>query len=154
MSKKNLLNIGDIIISEKFAFGYYDSEDRKLITIDGTTTKHPVTFYVNEEERIATAAKSGKVPSKTRTVDLGAYDQSRRKAKFVVESANMQGGGTGHGPGDVYPDGWHVQARRLNNNGTYDPKGEVIRFYMSGCFTCIIDKSDVKVVGKMQMWFV
>jgi len=151
---KDLPNIGDIITSEKFAFGYYEGEDKGLITIDGTTTKRLVTFYVKEEERVTTAAKSGKVPPKTRTENLGAYDQGRGKSKFVVESANMQGGGTGHGPGDTYPDGWHVQARRLDENGTYDPNGEVICFYMSGCFTCMVDPINVKVVGKMQMRFV
>ncbi len=150
----NLPNIGDIITSEKFAFGYYENEDKALITIDGTTTKRPVTSFVSEEERVATAAKSGKIPSKTKTVDLGAYDQGRAKAKFVVESANMQGGGTGHGPGDVYPDGWHVRARQLDDKGAYDPNGEVIQFYMSGCFTCMVDPNDVKVVGEMQMRFV
>lgn len=155
MVTKNLPDVGDIITSSKFAYGYYERENKKLITIDGRTTKHPVTFYVSEDERLALAAKSGKVPPKTRTVELGAHDVSRAKAKFVVEAANMQGGGsTGHGPGDVYPDGWHVRARRLDNNGTYDPNGEVIQFYMSGCFTCMVEPKDVQVVGKMQLRFV
>ena len=154
MATKNLPNVGDIITSPKFAYGYYGREDKQLITVDGTTTKHPVTFHVNEDERVAAAAKSGKVPSKTRIVELGAHDPSRAKAKFVVEVANIQGGGTGHGSGDVYPDGWHVQARRLNDDGTYNPNGEIIRFYMSGCFTCMVKPKDVQVVGKMQMRFV
>lgn len=154
MATKNLPDVGDIITSSKFAYGYYEREDKKLITIDGTTKKHPVTSYVNEDERVSLAAKSGKVPPKTRTVELGAYDVSRAKAKFVVEKANMQGGGTGHGPGDVYPDGWHVVARRLNDNGTYDQNGELIQFYMSGCFICMVEPKNVRIVGKMQLRFV
>lgn len=150
---ENLPNVGDVITSLKFAFGYYD-EDEKSITVDGATKKYPVMSYVSEDERVALAARSGKVSSKTRTVDLGAHDLSRATAKFVVEAANMQGGGTGHGPCDVYPDGWHVRARRLNKDGSYDPKGEVICFYMSGCFTCMIEPKDVQIVGKMQMRFI
>ncbi len=154
MKAKNLPDKGDIIVSSKFVFGYYNDEDKKFITVDGTTKKYPVTSYVDEDERLAVAAKSGRVPSKMRTVELGAYDSSRATAKFVVEEANMQGGGTGHGPGDIYPDGWHVQARRLNKDGSYNPKGEVICFYMSGCFTCMVEPKDLQVVGKMQMRFV
>ena len=154
MKTKNLPNKGDIIVSSKFAFGYYNNEDKKFITVDCTTKKYPVTFYVDEDERLAVAAKSGRVPPKMRTVELGAYDSSRATAKFVVEEANMQGGGTGHGPDDIYPDGWHVKARRLNKDGSYNPKGEAICFYMSGCFTCMVKPKDLQVVGKMQMRFV
>lgn len=150
MTTKNLPNMGDIITSPKFAFGYYDDEDKKFITVDGTTTERPVTYFVGEDGRVALAAQSGKIPPKKRTVELGANDPSRATAKFVVETANMQGGS--HGFGDDYPDGWHVRARRLSEDGSYDPKGEVIRFYMSGGFTCVVN--DVKIVGKMQMRFV
>ena len=153
MATKNLPNVGDIIVSSKFAYGYYEGEDKKFIIIDGATTKHPVTSYISEDERVAAAAKSGKIPSKTRTVELGAHDPSRAEAKFVIEAANMEGGGTGHGPGDVYPDDWHVKARRLNDDGTYNPNGEVIQFFMGGCFAYMIDLKDVQVVGKMQMRF-
>lgn len=156
MTAKNLPKMGDIITSPKFAFGYYNNEDKKLIVIDGKTEKHPVTVrcYESEDERVAAAAKSGKIPPKTRTVELGAYDSSRATAKFVVEVADMRGGGTGHGPGDIFPDGWYVRARRLNKDESYNPKGEVIYFYMSGCFTCMVEQKDVQVVGKMQMQFV
>lgn len=72
--------------------------------------------------------------------------------KYVVEETKMCGGGTGHGPFDIYPDGWHVTARRLNNDGTYDPHGLTKKFYMSGCFTNMI--TEVEVVGKMKRTFV
>ncbi len=153
MPTKKLPNTGDVITSSKFAFGYYERKGKNLVTVDGETTKYPVEYYVSEDRRVAAAAKSGKVPPKTRTVELGAYDSSRAKAKFVVETARMQGGGI-VSPGDGYPDGWHVQARRLNDDGTYNPRGEVIQFYMSGCFTYMVEPKDVKVVGKMQMRFV
>jgi hypothetical protein len=90
-------------------------------------------------------------------VEVGCYesegkvDPTRAKAKFVVERAELEGGGTAHGPYDVYPDGWHITARRLFKNGKYNPKGEVIDFYMTGCFNYMIEK--VKIVDKMQMCF-
>lgn len=68
---------------------------------------------------------------------------------FVVEEAQMGGGGTAHGPHDVYPDAWQVKARALRKNGKYDPKGKIREFnQMTTCFTNIID--EVEVVGKMK----
>lgn len=154
MATKSLPNIGDVITSCAFAYGHYEREDKKLIAVDGTTTKHPVTFDMSEDERVSLAAKSGSIPPRTRTIELGAYDQSRANAKFVVETANMQGGGIGQGAGDVYPDGWYIRARRLNHDGTYDQNNEIIGFYMSGYFTGMIEPKDVHVLGKMQLQFV
>lgn len=153
MPKDKLPQIGDIIASPKFAYGYYDGEDKKIVSIDGQTKKQPVTFTIGEDERVAEAARTGKIPPKTRRVDLGAYDKSRGGAKFVVENAALEGGGTGHGPFDVYPDGWHVTARRLKKDGTYDPSGECITFYMTGSFTIMVDSKDLRIVGKMERSF-
>lgn len=153
METENLPNVGDVITSKKFAFGYYD-EQRTVITVDGTTTSHPVTSFLDNDERLELAATSGQIPPEKETVEFGAYDPSRAKAKFVVEEAGMQGGGhSGRGDGD-YPDGWHVKARRLNNDDSYDPNGEVICFYMSGCFNGVIKPTNVRVVGKMRLHFV
>ena len=153
MPVKKLPNVGDVIKSKKFAFGYYD-EQRTTITVDGSTKKHPVTSYMDEKKRLAIAAKSGQIPPAKITVELGAYERSRAYAMFVVEEAGMQGGGSsGHGDGD-YPDGWHVKARRLTEMGDYDPNGELICFYMSGCFDCVIALKDVRIVGRMRQIFI
>jgi len=124
MAEKDFLEVGDVIKSRKFAFGDSDEED-------------------NEEEKIIFVDGETKED----------YDQSRGQAKFVVEEAQMEGGGTGMGPGDVYPDGWAVYARRLHDDGTYDPKGEVIMFYMSGCFNNMVYMEDIEIVGKMKRQF-
>lgn len=150
---KYLPTVGDVITSQKFAYGYYENEERKVATIDGKTTKRSVPFPLSEDERVAIAAKTGEVPPKKRNVELGAHDPSRASAKFVVESAKMDGGGGGQG-GETYPDGWYVQARRLNEDGTYNPNGEAIRFYMTGGFTCFVEPAQVQIVGEMQMRFV
>lgn len=151
---ETLPQVGDVIESPKFAYGYFETADRTIVTVDGETTEHLVGFTRSEEERVQIASKIGTAPSKTDVIDLGAYDPSRGTARFVVENARMQGGGFGHGPHDIYPDGWHVKARRLTEDGTYDPNGELIHFYMTGAFTCLIEAEDVRIVGRMQQQFV
>ena len=151
--KTNKANIGDIINSEKFAFGYYDGaydsrgymhpDKNKAITIDGKTENYPMGYY---------NSKNRSWDREVLSVDLGAYNKSRAKANFVVEKTAMTGGGTGHGPNDVYPNGWHIVARRLSKDNSYNPLGELITFYQSGCFTCMVE--EVNVVGKMQPMFV
>jgi hypothetical protein len=71
--------------------------------------------------------------------------------RFVVERAVKDGGGTGMGPHDVYPDGHHVTARRLKDQRTYDPDGLAIDFYQSGCF--INEIGAVSKLGKMKLTF-
>lgn len=95
--------------------------------------------------------------------NYGAYSVGEgnriRKIKetdcFVVEEAKMGGGGTGHGPQDVYPDAWQVTARRLyepcglQEFGTYDPRGLVIKFNQrTNCYHFTIN--EVTVLGKMK----
>jgi len=68
--------------------------------------------------------------------------------KYVVIDTAFDGGGTGHGPHDIFPNGHHVWAKPLKNDLTYDPQARTIDFYQSGCFNGMIPK--VKVIGKMQ----
>ncbi|MCK4799700.1 hypothetical protein KAS31_01865 [Candidatus Parcubacteria bacterium] len=146
--KEQMPQTGDVIVSPKFAYGYYKSEeDKNIIIVDGKTIEHPVTSRIGEDERVKIAAETGKAPPRNKITELGAYDHSRASAKFVVESAKMQGGDTGR---DAYPDGWHVKARRLAENDSYDPNGELIKFYMSGCFTYMVELEDVEIVSKMK----
>lgn len=144
VTKTKNANLGDIIRSEDFTFGYYDTayDDSKYlvpikdrIIVDGKTKKHIVEF-----RKPGTAWNK---PVEYESIELGAYDPSRGEALFVVETACMQGGGIGHGPNDIYPDGWYIKARRLNENGSYNPNGELISFYQSGCFTCLIPQVDL-----------
>lgn len=99
--------------------------------------------------------------AKGRTLDTPTVGNARddkavvRKAKeapeFVVVKTQMTGGGTGHGPHDVYPDGHEVTIRQLKKDGTYDDKGQEYRFYQSGAFNCMI--TDVAPTRKMKMGF-
>lgn len=65
--------------------------------------------------------------------------------RYAVYKTSYDGGGTGHGPGDVYPSGHHVFAERLD-----DPSVKV-DFYQSGSFTAMLP--DLKAVGKaVRKW--
>jgi hypothetical protein len=153
MNLEKRLQVGDIIKSKQFAFGRYEGvfnkskylvANKELITVDGETRTNPVNFRKPGTEEHTN--------SKYICVDLGAYDESRGNSSFVVEEAKLDGGGTGHGPYDIYPDGWHILARKLGKDETYDPKGQLIQFYQDGSFDCVI--SEIEVVGKMKRMFI
>lgn len=65
--------------------------------------------------------------------------------KYIVYKTAMDGGGTGHGPHDVYPDGHHVYCENVETK-------ERVDFYQSGCFTCMI--ADIKPIGKAKLKWV
>jgi len=155
--KTSKAQIGDVITSQDFTYciceldiEWDDQKERKianlnkdLLTIDGYKSEsHPVGFISHYDRKGRSIEDE---------IETAYVDETRGLAKFVVEKTAMDGGGTGHGPGDVYPDGWHIYARRLNEDGTYNLKGEVIEFYQRGCFNCMV--KEVKVVGKMKINF-
>ena len=85
-------------------------------------------------------------------VNYAHHDNPRTTAKsgeYVVVRASMEGGGTGMGPHDVYPDGHHVTLRKLHQGGSYDPSGEKVDFFQGGCFTAQHDEP-IPVVRRME----
>lgn len=64
---------------------------------------------------------------------------------WVVTGTEMSGGGTGHGPHDVYPDGHGIHAAEVDAAGV--PTGQKFFFRQSGCFTNLLTPKEVKVVG-------
>lgn len=76
----------------------------------------------------------------------------KKALEYIVIRAELEGGGTGHGFHDIYPNGWHVKARKLNSDGSYNSEAKTIDFYQSGSFTNMKEK--VKIVGKMKQIFV
>ena len=71
---------------------------------------------------------------------------------YVVTRTSYGGGGTAHGPHDVFPDGHKVIAQKLKD-GKYDPNGIEISFYQSGSFT-VMHTEEIPVIRKMKMEFV
>ena len=65
------------------------------------------------------------------------------RGTYVVTKTQMTGGGTGHGPHDVYPDGHHVTAMSMEEDNAF------IQFYQTGCFINMIE--DVKPIGQARV---
>lgn len=74
------------------------------------------------------------------------------EGEFVVIRTSYEGGGTGMGPHDVYPDGHRVYCKKLKD-GKYDADGIEINFYQSGCFTAIIEPKHLSVIKTMSKGF-
>ncbi len=71
--------------------------------------------------------------------------------EFVVIRTTSDGGGTGMGAHDVYPNGHRVYCKRLRN-GDFDENGTEVNFYQTGSFTAMITK--IKPIRKMKPKFV
>lgn len=69
--------------------------------------------------------------------------------EYVVIKTAMEGGGDNFdGP---YPDGHCVYCKKLKN-GKYNPNGNIVKFYQSGCFTCMI--KNITPTAKMEKPYV
>lgn len=145
------LQVGDVFIAPSLAHATYKLDsanyapDRSQLEVSKYDKGRKVICYRTETRDGGWSRRVEMV------VDLAATDSARGDAEFVVTSAGMSGGGTGHGPHDVYPDGWGVRAKRLRPDGSYDPDGEQVFFYQSGCFTNVLD--DARKVREMKMTF-
>lgn len=149
MATKNP-KVDDVITSKDFAYGYYHFAEPNYIFVDGHTTSLIAENTISEDDRLAMAAKFGKVPPKYVNVDYGAYEEDRGKAEFVVEHAKMEGGDERNS----IPDGLHILARRLNPDGSYDKDGEVIDFYLDNNHGCQIPLESITIKRKMKKKFV
>lgn len=76
-----------------------------------------------------------------------------KRGEFVVEEARMTGGGQAHN--DIYPDAWHVKARKLIGvvrklaGVKYNPKATLIKFTQhTTCYNNVIE--GVEQIGKME----
>ena len=72
--------------------------------------------------------------------------------RYVVTKTATDGGGTGHGANDVYPNGHHVWCKKLKEKGlvfVYSTATVNIEFYQSGHFTAMI--KDIEPVGKAKV---
>jgi hypothetical protein len=80
---------------------------------------------------------------------LGVIPNHDPDTLFVVTGTEMSGGGTGHGPGDVYPDGHGVTAQRITTEGW--SVGKKVFFRQSGCFTNLLLREHVELVGDVTV---
>lgn len=76
----------------------------------------------------------------------------RKDGKWIVERAEMSGGGVAMF-NDTYPDAWHVWARKLHDDGTYNPDRRLFKFTQNtNCYNSVID--GVEKVGQMKKTYV
>lgn len=69
--------------------------------------------------------------------------------RYVVYKTSHDGGGTGHGSGDVYPSGHHVFCEKIDGDTRYR-----VDFYQTGCFTCMIPPTAISAIGKATLKYV
>lgn len=70
--------------------------------------------------------------------------------EWIVIDAGWAGGGTGHGPHDVYPDGWRVTIKLWVGHA-----GEPVRYYQdgTGCFVGESMLIGIKLTGRaVRQW--
>lgn len=70
--------------------------------------------------------------------------------QYVVYKTAVHGGGTAHGPNDVYPDGHHVYCERVDDPSASNntPRNIKVDFYQTGCFTAMIE--DIQPIGRAE----
>lgn len=74
--------------------------------------------------------------------------------EWIVIEVKMKGGHTGVTSIDYKADGYNVTVQQLNLDGTYNEKGYIHRFYMTGSFPNKIKPDEVKIVRHMKRIFV
>lgn len=89
------------------------------------------TVYANIPEHFVYVNRKG-IFNMTRTNVLIEGDFDYFAGEYLVVQTILDGGGTGHGPNDTYPNGHHVFCKRSDNNDV------MIDFYQSGCFNAMI----------------
>ena len=75
---------------------------------------------------------------------------------YLITQAKMGGGGTGHGPHDVFPDGWLLTLSLLGKSMIWSQSAKIIHLYQDGfggCFTdtVVLKDDEFAVVAKMEI---
>lgn len=84
------------------------------------------------------------------------FPKDLNRHEYIVENALMDGDGYGHGQSDYYPAGWTVTIRKLNPDGTYNPKRKTFVFVQpefGGAFSNTIKSESITIVRKMRKVF-
>lgn len=77
-------------------------------------------------------------------------DTSQYVGDYMVIDTSLDGGGTGHGYYDIYPDGHHVYCQKMKD-GQYDPNGFKIDFFQTGSFNVMIAPERVNYIKSMEI---
>lgn len=141
---KHFLRVGQVFRCRKFR----DLVHRLKTGSDGRFTIPPepdrVNLHFSHSDRTTACwtekGKDGWERSCEKEIDLSVDDPDQIVLEpFTVTDISLTGGGHGHGPHDVFPDGHHVVAE--------DGRGRRVSFHQSGCFVGIVDPGDVELIG-------
>lgn len=136
MTKQRFLKTGDVFLLEKGMQAY--------VTI-------PERFIYSNRRNSNTLAQTNITVGEIRGTSRAKYDTSKLIGEYVVIKTEHAGGGIGHGPHDVFPDGHLVHARPVQRRTKQKP----ISFYQSGCFNAMNESVPVirninKPLGKLK----
>lgn len=106
------------------------------VLIYGNTSEFGGTFSFDCDEN--GPVRSGNVKKTLNHIVRPIGDYAYLLGDYVVTRTVVTGGGTCHGPHDVYPDGYMVEATKIGSD-------EKISFYQSGCFTAVNKNVEVSV---------
>jgi hypothetical protein len=108
---------------------------------------HAIYAKIPEKYIYANTPKSDNLAKTEVTIGKkrNGLDTGYLAGRYAVIKTAYDGGGTGMGPNDIYPDGDHVWCRKMLENGKF---GEQVEFYQSGSFTAMIE--EIKPVGKVE----
>lgn len=88
-------------------------------------------------------------------LDNGVENGGKKKMKtdafrgdYIVVETRFDGGG--NAGNDTYPDGHRVIAQRLSKEGAYDPDGDIVDFYQSGYFDCLVPFEKTPVIRTLK----
>lgn len=109
---------------------------------------HKVYASIPEKFVFENTPKSKKLTQTEVTIgeDRKGFNTDYLAGRYGVVKTTMEGGGTGMGPHDVFPDGHHVTCRKMLRNGKF---GESVSFFQTGCFTAMIE--EIEPVGRFKI---
>jgi hypothetical protein len=132
--------IGDTYTNKKGKNNFFGSNNFIKDIVKDVVRKCESNGLIIEPEKVSNFIKrnTSKPDLKTFVLEGG---------EFVVIKTRLEGGGTGHGHYDVYPDGYKVYCKKLKD-GKFDKDGTEVSFYQSGSFTAMIE--NIAPIRKMQ----
>ena len=133
----------------------YNGMDRFLEVGDVFRLHYRQKVYAQIPEKFIYSNKSGSADLSEDVIQVGRkksgkeangdtclLETSDYAGEYVVTRSQLEGGGMAHGPHDVFPDGQHITAVKTNGSGV------VIKFYQSGCFTCMLSPKEIDFIEK------
>jgi hypothetical protein len=141
---KHLLRKNQVFMCAKFkdlvSTLEYDKGGKSYVNERKLRFDHGKEVHVMETEQ----GPNGWSRTIEKCVSLVPEGKNPANSKFIVVSVALTGGGTGHGPHDVYPDGHYVVAKEIV--GSRQVSREV-GFYQTGCFIGMVDPKEIEWVS-------